>query len=156
LDVGGLAGKRAWSRRAIENESAAAAAVAVVVDLEYVEYVAGNFKAEEWGGGGVVREERVVEVVRGGVASGAASLDVPFKAARVGQHKALRLTFRRRDSPALHLQAQRRTRYEGPADLHPAPPFGDRVDSDCLALQGKPNCSISIELLLKIIFGCSN
>jgi hypothetical protein len=135
-----------------KRESAAAGAALVVV----LECVAGSSKAEEWGGGGgVVQEGDVVEAVRVGVGSGAASLDAPFKGGRAGLHKALHSAFKRGDTSV-------EVRVRGGKDLqacilpHPAGGrkqyvlrslhdpnyvlgFGDRLESECLALQGNPN-----------------
>ncbi|KAM3258344.1 hypothetical protein ACQJBY_050233 [Aegilops geniculata] len=125
---------------------------AVVVVLECV---AGSSKAEEWGGGGaVVQEGDVVESVRVGLGSGAASLDAPFKGGRAGLHKALHKAFKRGDTSV-------EVRVRGGKDLqacilpHPGGAsarkqyvlrslhdpnyvlgFGDRLESDCLVLQG--------------------
>ena len=131
-----------------KRESAAAAALVVVLEC-----VAGSSKAEEWGGGGaVVQEGDVVEGVRVGEDSGAASLDAPFKGSRAGLHKALHAAFKRGDTSV-------EVRVRGGKELqacilpHPAAGrkqyvlrslhdpnyvlgFGDRLHSECLALQG--------------------
>jgi hypothetical protein len=85
-----------------KRESAAGAALVVVLEC-----VAGSSKAEEWGGGGgVVQEGDVVESVRVGVGSAAASLDAPFKGGRAALHKALHAAFKRGDT-SVEVRARR-------------------------------------------------
>uniref|UniRef100_A0ACD5YEY1 Uncharacterized protein n=1 Tax=Avena sativa TaxID=4498 RepID=A0ACD5YEY1_AVESA len=142
-----------------KRESTAAAAAVVVV----LECVAGSSKAEEWGGGGgVVQEGDVVEAVRVGVGSAAASLDAPFKYGRAGLHKALHSAFKRGDTSV-------EVRVRGGKDLqacilpHPGGGrkqyvlrslhdpnyvlgFSDRLESECLALQGNRGTRVASAL----------
>ncbi|KQJ90749.1 uncharacterized protein LOC100830767 [Brachypodium distachyon] len=123
---------------------------AVVVVLECV---AGSSKAEEWGGGGdVVQEGDVVEAVRVGLGSGAESLDPPFKGGRAGLHKALHKAFKRGDtSVEVRVRGGRglqacilphpgggRKQYvlRSLHDPNYVLGFGDRLESECLVLQG--------------------
>uniref|UniRef100_A0A0E0M2S5 Uncharacterized protein n=1 Tax=Oryza punctata TaxID=4537 RepID=A0A0E0M2S5_ORYPU len=83
-------------RRKREMAAATAGEAQVVV----LECVAGSSKAEEWGGGGgVVQEGDVVEAVRvGRGGSGAAVLEAPFKGGRAALHKAMHAAFKRGDT----------------------------------------------------------
>ena len=137
----------------VEQEEGRRKREAAVVGV--LECVAGSSKAEEWGGGGaMVQEGDVVESVHVGLGSGAASVDTPFKGGRAGLHKALHKAFKRGDTSV-------EVRVRGGKDLqacilpHPGGAsarkqyvlrslhdpnyvlgFGDRLESDCLVLQG--------------------
>ncbi|XP_006660769.3 uncharacterized protein LOC102710811 [Oryza brachyantha] len=82
-----------------KREAAAAGTAAGEGQVVVLECVAGSSKAEEWGGGaGVVQEGDVVEAVRVGRGSGAAVLEAPFKGGRAALQKAMHSAFKRGDT----------------------------------------------------------
>jgi hypothetical protein len=131
-----------------------------------LECVAGSSKAEEWGGGaGVVQEGDVVEAVRvgrgsgGGGAAAALELEAPFKGGRAGLHKALHAAFKRGDT-SVEVRVRGGRQLQACIVPHHASPgaggggvrkqyvlrslhdpnyllgFVDRLESECLVLQG--------------------
>ncbi|CAL5082080.1 unnamed protein product [Urochloa decumbens] len=145
---------------------------ATVVALECV---AGSSKAEEWGGGGgVVQEGDVVEAVRvGRGAAGAGSaaaleLEAPFKGGRAALHKALHAAFKRGDTSVevrvrggRELQACIVPHHAGHGgggggrkqyvlrsmhDPNYVLGFVDRLESECLDLQGSRSTRVASAL----------
>ncbi|PUZ71271.1 hypothetical protein GQ55_2G301400 [Panicum hallii var. hallii] len=132
-----------------------------------LECVAGSSKAEEWGGGGgVVQEGDVVEAVRVGRGSGgggtaaALELEAPFKGGRAGLHKALHAAFKRGDTSVevrvrggRELQAcivphHGRKQYvlRSLHDPNYLLGFVDRLESECLVLQGTRSTRVASAL----------
>ncbi|CAN6174788.1 unnamed protein product [Urochloa humidicola] len=141
-----------------------------------LECVAGSSKAEEWGGGGgVVQEGDVVEAVRVGRGAGAGSagaaveLEAPFKGGRAALHKALHAAFKRGDTSVevrvrggRELQACIVPHHGGHGggggggrkqyvlrsmhDPNYVLGFVDRLESECLVLQGTRSTRVASEL----------
>nr|CAB3453779.1 unnamed protein product [Digitaria exilis] len=141
-----------------------------------LECVAGSSKAEEWGGGeGVVQEGDVVEAVRvgrgsgggGGGAAAALELEAPFKGGRAGLHKALHAAFKRGDTSVevrvrggRELQACIVPHHGSPGggggrkqyvlrslhDPNYVLGFVDRLESECLVLQGTRSTRVASAL----------
>lgn len=157
-------GDGSWRRREAE---------APVVALECV---AGSSKAEEWGGGaGVVQEGDVVEAVRvgrgsgGGGAAAALELEAPFKSGRAGLHKALHAAFKRGDT-SVEVRVRGGRQLQACIVPHHASPgaggggvrkqyvlrslhdpnyllgFVDRLESECLVLQGTRSTRVASAL----------
>lgn len=135
-----------------------------------LECVSGSSKAEEWGSGGaVVQEGDVVEAVRVGRCSGAASLDATFKGGRDGLQKALHAAFKRGDtSVEVRVRGGRELQacilpHSGGAsggggggrkqyvlrslhDPNYVLGFADRLESECLVLQGTRSTRVASAL----------
>ncbi|CAD6224424.1 unnamed protein product [Miscanthus lutarioriparius] len=141
-----------------------------------LECVAGSSKAEEWGGGaGVVQEGDVVEAVRVGRGSGgsggggtaaALELEAPFKGGRAGLHKALHAAFKRGDT-SVEVRVRGGRELQACIVPHHASPGGggrkqyvlrslhdpnyllgfvDRLESECLVLQGTRSTRVASAL----------